>query len=263
MVEDGSTTSDGGGGRNAWRALRRARGAKSINVARNQAVPQSTGDLICLLDDDVEVWPGWLRGAARARPGTRPSAARSGHGWRAPTSERADGSHCRSPRSTSGTNGPRGRLRLGRELRVHAGGVRAGRAVRRAACGCGRRGGLAAATEGGRRAGRVCREGRRRSPAGGQRCEAASAVSRRVSPRAGGAALRGVPRRASAARRRAADARRLPVAHRAPPLRRRDRAHRADARAARGSARSRPRAAERGRSRLPVGRRARSGGAAR
>ncbi len=33
---------------------------RGINVARNQAVAHSAGDLVCLLDDDVEVWPGWL-----------------------------------------------------------------------------------------------------------------------------------------------------------------------------------------------------------
>ncbi|MDA0164703.1 glycosyltransferase, partial [Solirubrobacter ginsenosidimutans] len=38
-------------------ALGRKRG---INVARNAAVAASSGDLVCFLDDDVEVWPGWL-----------------------------------------------------------------------------------------------------------------------------------------------------------------------------------------------------------
>src|SRR4051794_34576376 len=38
-------------------ALGRKRG---INVARNAAVAASSGDLACFLDDDVEVWPGWL-----------------------------------------------------------------------------------------------------------------------------------------------------------------------------------------------------------
>jgi GT2 family glycosyltransferase len=31
-----------------------------INVARNAAVAASSGALLCFLDDDVEVWPGWL-----------------------------------------------------------------------------------------------------------------------------------------------------------------------------------------------------------
>lgn len=38
-------------------ALGRPRG---INVARNAAVANATGGLLCFLDDDVEVWPGWL-----------------------------------------------------------------------------------------------------------------------------------------------------------------------------------------------------------
>src|SRR3954468_24558978 len=33
---------------------------RGINVARNTAVDASSGALICLLDDDVAVWPGWL-----------------------------------------------------------------------------------------------------------------------------------------------------------------------------------------------------------
>jgi GT2 family glycosyltransferase len=41
----------------AYLALGAERG---INVARNAAVDASSGDLVCLLDDDVAVWPGWL-----------------------------------------------------------------------------------------------------------------------------------------------------------------------------------------------------------
>jgi GT2 family glycosyltransferase len=33
---------------------------KGINAARNACVEHSSGDLVCFLDDDVEVWPGWL-----------------------------------------------------------------------------------------------------------------------------------------------------------------------------------------------------------
>jgi glycosyltransferase involved in cell wall biosynthesis len=33
---------------------------RGINVARNAAVDASSGELVCFLDDDVEVWPGWL-----------------------------------------------------------------------------------------------------------------------------------------------------------------------------------------------------------
>jgi GT2 family glycosyltransferase len=35
-------------------------GPKGINVARNACVEHARGELICLLDDDVRVWPGWL-----------------------------------------------------------------------------------------------------------------------------------------------------------------------------------------------------------
>ena len=34
--------------------------ARGINVARNAGVQAAGGALICFLDDDVEVWPGWL-----------------------------------------------------------------------------------------------------------------------------------------------------------------------------------------------------------
>ena len=39
---------------------------KGINVARNACVAHSSGDLVCFLDDDVEVWPGWLGALLRA-----------------------------------------------------------------------------------------------------------------------------------------------------------------------------------------------------
>lgn len=34
--------------------------ARGINVARNTGLEAAGGELLCLLDDDVEVWPGWL-----------------------------------------------------------------------------------------------------------------------------------------------------------------------------------------------------------
>lgn len=34
--------------------------ARGINVARNTAVREARGDVLCFLDDDVEAWPGWL-----------------------------------------------------------------------------------------------------------------------------------------------------------------------------------------------------------
>jgi GT2 family glycosyltransferase len=33
---------------------------RGINVARNACVAHSSGELVCFLDDDVQVWPGWL-----------------------------------------------------------------------------------------------------------------------------------------------------------------------------------------------------------
>src|SRR3954452_6428723 len=47
-------------------ALGRRRG---INAARNAAVAASSGELACFLDDDVEVWPGWLDALLAAPPG--------------------------------------------------------------------------------------------------------------------------------------------------------------------------------------------------
>lgn len=56
-AEDAPTRAlvEGHGGR--YVALGTPRG---INVARNACVAHSTGALVCFLDDDVEVWPGWL-----------------------------------------------------------------------------------------------------------------------------------------------------------------------------------------------------------
>src|SRR5829696_4908838 len=33
---------------------------EGINVARNAAIDAASAGLLCLLDDDVEVWPRWL-----------------------------------------------------------------------------------------------------------------------------------------------------------------------------------------------------------
>jgi GT2 family glycosyltransferase len=49
-------------------ALARAHGAvyvalgepHGLNVARNAALERASSELLCFLDDDVEVWPGWL-----------------------------------------------------------------------------------------------------------------------------------------------------------------------------------------------------------
>jgi GT2 family glycosyltransferase len=50
-------------------ALGRARG---LNAARNAAVENAAGDLLCFLDDDVAAWPDWLQAmlaAAAGHPG--------------------------------------------------------------------------------------------------------------------------------------------------------------------------------------------------
>jgi GT2 family glycosyltransferase len=44
---------------------------RGINVARNSAIDAASAELLCLLDDDVEAWPGWLDAmltAAAAHP---------------------------------------------------------------------------------------------------------------------------------------------------------------------------------------------------
>ncbi|WP_196807237.1 glycosyltransferase [Candidatus Solirubrobacter pratensis] len=33
---------------------------RGLNAARNTAIDAAAGELVCFLDDDVEVWPGWL-----------------------------------------------------------------------------------------------------------------------------------------------------------------------------------------------------------
>jgi GT2 family glycosyltransferase len=61
-------------------ALAAAHGARYLahgaprgpNAARNTAIAAADGELLCFLDDDVAVWPGWLAallGAAEAHPG--------------------------------------------------------------------------------------------------------------------------------------------------------------------------------------------------
>src|SRR5918911_5645985 len=52
----------------ATAALAAAHGARYLahgaprgpNAARNTAIAAAEGELLCFLDDDVEVWPGWL-----------------------------------------------------------------------------------------------------------------------------------------------------------------------------------------------------------
>jgi hypothetical protein len=47
---------------------------RGINVARNTGVDAAQSDLLCFLDDDVEVWPGWLD-AVLAGADTHPQIA--------------------------------------------------------------------------------------------------------------------------------------------------------------------------------------------
>lgn len=39
---------------------------RGINVARNAAADAAAGDLLAFLDDDVEIWPGWVQALQRA-----------------------------------------------------------------------------------------------------------------------------------------------------------------------------------------------------
>src|SRR5215216_4929023 len=42
---------------------------RGINVARNSAIDAASGELLCLLDDDVEAWPSWLEAMLAAAAG--------------------------------------------------------------------------------------------------------------------------------------------------------------------------------------------------
>ena len=70
VEDDAARRGDRGARRAPRRALRRARRA-----ARHQRRPQrrgrraSSGELVCFLDDDVEVWPGWLDALLAAHAG--------------------------------------------------------------------------------------------------------------------------------------------------------------------------------------------------
>jgi GT2 family glycosyltransferase len=65
--------------------------ACGINVARNAAVAATTGELVCFLDDDVEVWPGWLDALLAAAAGLPAHDAFGG-----PIRPRLEGSRLRS-----------------------------------------------------------------------------------------------------------------------------------------------------------------------
>jgi GT2 family glycosyltransferase len=42
--------------------------ARGINAARNTCLDEARGDLVALLDDDIEAWPGWLAALLAADP---------------------------------------------------------------------------------------------------------------------------------------------------------------------------------------------------
>ena len=204
---------------------------RGINVARNAAIDAASGELLCFLDDDVEVWPGWLdallAAAARTRR-TRRSAGRSGRGWRARGCARAGASRCRSPRSTSAREDRDAEFAWGANLALRRSALERIGPLRPRARRRGRRGGLAAAAARRGRAHPLRRRGGRRPPPRGRGRALRRALARGLPPRPRLAPLRRLQGRRAAARRRAAHARRLRLAHRAPPLRHRDRADRAD-----------------------------------
>jgi len=73
VVEDDASSVEVASIAAAHGARHLAHGApRGINVARNTAIEAAAGDLLCLLDDDVAAWPGWLAAlllAAAACPG--------------------------------------------------------------------------------------------------------------------------------------------------------------------------------------------------
>ncbi len=168
----------------------RSRSARheGINVARNAAADAASGDLLAFLDDDVTVWPGW-RAALERAAAEHPEAGCFG----GPIHPRLEGPHaphgCGRPQDAPvtaldlGAGRPRGRLRLGRELRRPPRRARRGRPVRSRHQLLRRRGGLAAPPARGRRHRPLRRAGRRRAPPHRRRRSAARARARRLPPR--------------------------------------------------------------------------------
>ncbi len=91
VVEDGPPVASSGRAASDHGARYVAIGApRGINGARTVAIDHASADLLCLVDDDVEVWPGWLGAlleAARSCPDHDvfggPIRARI-EGWRLP-----------------------------------------------------------------------------------------------------------------------------------------------------------------------------------
>ena len=92
--------------------------SRGPNAARNTAIEASSAELLCFLDDDVEVWPGWL-GALLAAAEAHPDHDAFG----GPIRARLEGTNLHAcgrepPPVTTldlGARRPRRRVRVGRE----------------------------------------------------------------------------------------------------------------------------------------------------
>ena len=137
VVDDGEDPATAEIARRHGAQIVRPHGA-GLNAARNAGITAARGDLIVLIDDDVEAPPGWLAslldGIADDAPTATCSADRSALGSRAAGRAPADASRLRSRPSTSARR-PRRRQRLGREHGASEAGVRARRGIRRIALG--------------------------------------------------------------------------------------------------------------------------------
>ena len=228
---------------------------RGLNAARNTAIEAAGSDLFCFLDDDVEVWPGWLDAMLTGAAAYPEHEVLGG-----PIRARLEGSRLRScgreplPVTTLdlGAEDTDAAFAWGANLTLRRAAIeRVGR-LRRVAADLWRRGGVPAPPEGRRRTDPVHREGRRRPPSHRQGREGLLAGALRVLPRAQLAPQRRPQADRAPPHRRVAHAGRVRLAHRAARLRRRDRAHRAERRPRRRDLRSAPAAAEHERSRLPL-----------
>ena len=147
---------DGGATRRALRRARRA--ARAQRRAQHGGARRPTPPLLCFVDDDVAVRPGWLRRSRRARRARCPrtpacSPARSTRASRTTASAPVRPRGGTGDRPRPRPRGPRLRARLGREHDRAPQRARAGRPVRRGARALRRRAGVAGPLEGRGRAG--------------------------------------------------------------------------------------------------------------